>query len=360
MFLIRGSNLPVLLIIAMYERQQYRETTLLEQIGEFTERYIGNLPRRLKAAGEGHPLTLADSSLAGFENFGSRADIGAVFEIEREVGSFYRGWDDEEEQDLQLPPTFDAEDGKDSDSPEEATNDQEAFSFAPPVPLSKSPVRIEQEVEVPRSRRSSMPSARLSQRAVAFPPARPRRDSVQFEPSPLARLFVRSPEKSSGIADRLRERRQSLVNALAMPISHSQPALSSILSPTRRDPQHGSQAPAPGETPTIPAPSEPRTRYAHQARPSVARIEEGKKLSFRDRNDSPSRPRIPSQGTQIPPPNRTIGKASDVELATTERTEVEGEDRETVKDRLERLDRRQQRIERLLEQLVGDKVEGRS
>ena len=49
--MIRASNLPVLLGIALYERQQYRETSLMEQIGDLAERYIGTLPRRLKAAG---------------------------------------------------------------------------------------------------------------------------------------------------------------------------------------------------------------------------------------------------------------------------------------------------------------------
>jgi hypothetical protein len=50
--MIRASNFPVLLVIALYERQQYRDTTLAEQLGDFAERYVGSLPRRLKAAGE--------------------------------------------------------------------------------------------------------------------------------------------------------------------------------------------------------------------------------------------------------------------------------------------------------------------
>ena len=50
-FMIRASNFPVLLLIALYERQQYRETTLMERIGDYAERYVGSLPRRLKAAG---------------------------------------------------------------------------------------------------------------------------------------------------------------------------------------------------------------------------------------------------------------------------------------------------------------------
>jgi hypothetical protein len=50
--MIRASNLPVLLCIALYERQQYRDTTLAEQLGDFAEKYVGSLPRRLKAAGK--------------------------------------------------------------------------------------------------------------------------------------------------------------------------------------------------------------------------------------------------------------------------------------------------------------------
>lgn len=50
--MIRASNFPVLLVIALYERQQYRDTTLAEQLGDFAERYVGSLPRRLKAAGK--------------------------------------------------------------------------------------------------------------------------------------------------------------------------------------------------------------------------------------------------------------------------------------------------------------------
>jgi hypothetical protein len=54
--MIRASNLPVLLGIALHERQQYRETTVMEQIGDFVERYTGTLPRRLKAAGKSYDI----------------------------------------------------------------------------------------------------------------------------------------------------------------------------------------------------------------------------------------------------------------------------------------------------------------
>jgi hypothetical protein len=50
--MIRASNLPVLLCIALYERHPSRDTTLAEQLGDFAEKYVGSLPRRLKAAGK--------------------------------------------------------------------------------------------------------------------------------------------------------------------------------------------------------------------------------------------------------------------------------------------------------------------
>jgi len=49
--MIRASNLPVLLLIGLYERQKYRDVSLMEQFGDFAERYIGTLPRRITAAG---------------------------------------------------------------------------------------------------------------------------------------------------------------------------------------------------------------------------------------------------------------------------------------------------------------------
>jgi hypothetical protein len=50
--MIRMSNLPVLVVISLYERQKYRETSLLESVGDFAEKYVGSLPRMLKAAGQ--------------------------------------------------------------------------------------------------------------------------------------------------------------------------------------------------------------------------------------------------------------------------------------------------------------------
>lgn len=51
-FMIRVTSVHVLLLIALYERQSYQDQGLMEQLGDFAERYVGSLPRRLKAAGE--------------------------------------------------------------------------------------------------------------------------------------------------------------------------------------------------------------------------------------------------------------------------------------------------------------------
>lgn len=50
-FMIRASNFPVLLAIAVYERQQYNDTSILESIGDYAEKYLGSLPRVLRSAG---------------------------------------------------------------------------------------------------------------------------------------------------------------------------------------------------------------------------------------------------------------------------------------------------------------------
>jgi hypothetical protein len=87
--MIRASNLPVLLCIALYERQQYRDTTLAEQLGDFAEKYVGSLPRRLKAAGKlttSHSKIVADQqpaskTLAATSGLYSRSSARSVASI---------------------------------------------------------------------------------------------------------------------------------------------------------------------------------------------------------------------------------------------------------------------------------------
>ena len=50
--MIRITNLPALLLIALYERQQFKDQTLLEQLWDFLDDRVGYLPRKLRAAGQ--------------------------------------------------------------------------------------------------------------------------------------------------------------------------------------------------------------------------------------------------------------------------------------------------------------------
>ncbi|ORY33033.1 hypothetical protein BCR39DRAFT_520833 [Naematelia encephala] len=358
-WLIRVSNLPVLLAISLYERQQYNETTVLEQLGEFAERYVGNLPRKLKAA-------------AGFDNFGSRADINAVFEIEREVGDYYRLWDDDgfDESEIRLPPPMDENENGDAEGKDQAP-EQEPAETPRSAPIAVSPGRIvddlrdEEEEESPRRRRQSTsslarPTSPHQRMSVSFAPGLvpPRRNSSMYEPSPLARLFVRSPDQPV-LADRMRERRQSLASALVG--SSSQPALSSILSPVARGPRRHSrtisQPPNITFTPlAAAAASEPPQRIANPVlqKPSIAPIDEDRRLSFTEsfepkaeegKSVSVPFPKHRAEGSNT----ESVGKASEISDPMAEPPI------DDIKDRLERIDKRQKRIEDLLEKLLRRK-----
>lgn len=377
--MIRASNFPVLLVISLYERQQYRDTTLIEQLGDFAERYVGSLPRRLKAAGASMGSIANDGVadwIAGFEN--SRRDIGAVFEIEREVGSFYKGWDDDVDiEDAEQPlPVLDLgenEDKADAADMEDNNTSQSILQAGDsngtaPGPFTSSPGPTDSF----RQRRSSMPaspSPRASPAAAVFHPApavRQRRNSSIHEPSPLARLFVSPPAEAP--PRRMRDRQQTMMQSLSMSSSGSQPLFPGAMSPTRR--QHT-------RTRSILPLGERAARKAtHFAKPSVTTIDEGRKVSFRESTTpsipfptspqktepklkSPQRSRSPSirdafgMGAEAGL-SGSIGKASDVveELrATLPAVRDPG-----WGDRLEKIEQAQARIEELLVKLVGSKA----
>lgn len=326
-----------------------------------------------------------------------------VFEIEREIGSFYRGWDEDAlDDDLQLPPAFDDDEIDDDEAENRATN---ALGYPSSAPLTASPAAAEfprdQQAQngTSRDRHNSMPSSstRGSPVATSFPPrqmpvARPRRNSSIHEPSPLARLFIKSGVDSD-VIDKLRQRRQSLVG-LAMPSSQSQPSLASALSPLspknrgRAHSRNMSQPPQMfqplqssnlARTSPLPQPSpileDDSARQSTLKAPKMPPLEEGtKKLAFASPNltPTPSRPQSPAPSRSrhggVPFPGRdastsaasmsasgTIGKASEVEarqsdMGTTGRAEEERNWRE----RLESMEERQMRIESMLKRLVGD------
>ncbi|WVW79597.1 hypothetical protein I302_101566 [Kwoniella bestiolae CBS 10118] len=351
--MIRVSSLPILLVIALYERQSYREQTLMEQLGDFAERYVGNLPRKLKAA-------------AGFDNFGNRRDIESVFEIEREVGDFYRGWDDDvfEESDFHLPPPIDStspssssdeaeEDGaklqinrklQNGSAPNSATPTK--LMFTDSAAMTASPSGLEHDLETgkppsegvpspkPRKRTSSMPSQPKSPHIdirprnqsnahaqahmqAQGPMTRPRRNSsMQIHgPSPLAQLFMMSPESDRGFHNR----RNSMAG---MALSSSHPALSSVLGPNRRQRTILQQPPATqhvksgsegdtlslGKIGEVDMAAKVAARLNKRGRPEITPIIESRQASFSGAHPTLNLEEGRSEGSITPTP--TISKGT--------------------------------------------------
>jgi hypothetical protein len=50
--MIRASSFPILLAIALYERQTYRQDPLMEQFEKWTDRWLGGLPRLVRNVGK--------------------------------------------------------------------------------------------------------------------------------------------------------------------------------------------------------------------------------------------------------------------------------------------------------------------
>ncbi|XAO25011.1 hypothetical protein I312_103820 [Cryptococcus bacillisporus CA1280] len=402
-FMIRVTSVHVLLLIALYERQSYQDQGLMEQLGDFAERYVGSLPRRLKAA-------------AGFDNFASRSDIESVFEIEREVGAFYAGWDDEgDESEVILPPAFD------DDSPsmdiEAETPGQVIAAFDSTIAISRkrssppftaSP-RLEQQLDGPRPRRNSMPSPHGSYIQNSYQVPIHRRNSSIHGPSPLAQLFVRGLESEPS-----RGRRASMAGAIgtgpqlaAFPMSGlpSKPRQSNIRSESFPESSKKEQ----GRHQHTPTNSLSRPNKSHIISPSITPVTEGKTVSFssdlKDSEDDPvsdpssstfgrkeknlaisrdgmpignreeSKPSLPSvktarfptafrgaqsslgtvHGSRPHTPNSQatdVAKASQVEVLALAKPEDEAL-KQNMKEKLEEMDRRQKRIEQLLERLLG-------
>ncbi|WVQ81319.1 hypothetical protein IAT38_003442 [Cryptococcus sp. DSM 104549] len=421
-FMIRVTSIHILLLIALYERQSYQDQTLMEQLGDFAERYVGSLPRRLKAA-------------AGFDNFGSRSDIEAVFEIEREVGSFYTGWDDDDinESEVQLPPPFESgisseEDeepavprgnGADNGEPQLSSGSRDLFFEPSSAPMTSSPSRLEHQAESPRPRRCSMPSPQASPAHDVYnrAPVQRRRNSSMHGPSPLAQLFVRSPE-----VDRMAARRNSMVG-LVMP--GTQAALVST-PPARlraRGHSRSESQPVVGEHAREERDRDelqrslPRPHKSHLPKPAFAPIAEGQSSSYASsikssgddgvasgpitepatkgavvgrggvpfpgspRPQSPSattrgvrfpdmqspfgtthdtlsaqqarQPRVPSQLGSAEAPEDHVAKASQILRQAADKPGRKAQEDMTMQERLHEMDARQQRMEEMLEKLLG-------
>ncbi|KAJ9121055.1 hypothetical protein QFC24_005036 [Naganishia onofrii] len=294
---------------------------------------------------------------AGFDSFaGAGKDIDIVFEVEREVGDYYAGWDDDGDDDAR----GDADTALTSSSSDEddETTIKPIIKPSQPIQIAESPSRLSvtrdndhadnsqrEDVPIPmprsktidspispppapqassgRQRRQSSPApskmlARSSLAPEGFP-LRRRRDSI-MEPSPLARLFVRSPTEDSGFPIGSRRQAGSLSMSLAHP-SHLAPHNFSERIRQRR------QSLAPIDTFTL------GTKHP------IVPIQEGQPASFVEHRKG-------SPGEDVTPPEDKVAKATAVKNAQATGQSLQ------VNDRLSAIEDRQKRIEDLLQQLV--------
>lgn len=305
----------------------------------------------------------------GFDSFaGAGKDIDVVFEVEREVGDYYAGWDDDGDMDGdRVDPDQPIASSSSSDD-ETTIKARQPVQPSQPIQIAESPNRNrmqspEQEPEdhgehedqasampFPRSktideteghphpqegsgrRRQSTPatSRHVAIASVAAPDGliqpqpRRRRDSI-VEPSPLARLFVRSPTEDSATQSGFRRH----VGSLSMSLAHPSHFGSSVFNDRLRQRRRSL---APTEDIGI-----------GQKHP-IGPIKEGQPASFRESTSTPLP--NPPKPDEVKPRMDTIAKATAVEnaSATAGPTEVDG--------RLEAIEERQRRIEELLQQLV--------
>lgn len=213
--MIRITNLPVLLLIGLYDRQRYQDSSLWENVCDYADHTWGKI-----------------TAAAGFDHIaGNRMDIETVFEAEREYGSYYDGWEDEEvfeEDDTPMgeDTTVLAEAGAMQDSPMAASPEQATFhrhSSAPPnSPRERHVSGHKVSTGIQAANQAAMASA-------AAPLARVRRSSLSvYGPSPLAQLFVGGDQTSHAT------HRQRTINVGSLPATSSFPqSVSSSISPHR-------------------------------------------------------------------------------------------------------------------------------
>jgi hypothetical protein len=385
--MIRLTSFPILLAIAIYERQKFHHTSILDWIEKQLETHFGSGPRKFKNACECSslfssvviwiepcpPFSVIDST--GFDSFaGAGKDIDVVFEVEREVGDYYAGWDDDGDMDGdRVDPDQPIVSSSDSDD-ETTIKARQPVQPSQPIQIAESPNRNrmespEQEPEdhdehedqasampFPRSktideteghshtqagsgrRRQSSPAtsrhvaiASVAPDGLIQPQPRRRRDSI-IEPSPLARLFVRSPTEDSATQSGFRRH----VGSLSMSLAHPSHFGSSVFNDRLRQRRRSL---APTEDVGI-----------GQKHP-IGPIKEGQPASFRDPADKQLPD--PPKSEEVKPRRDTIAKATAVEnaSATAGPTEVDG--------RLQAIEERQRRIEELLQQLVRATQSGR-
>lgn len=278
--MIRITNLPVLLLIGLYDRQRYQDSSLWENVCDYADHTWGKI-----------------TAAAGFDHIaGNRMDIETVFEAEREYGSYYDGWEDEEVFEEDDTPTGDdstvlAEAGAMQDSPMAASPEATTFRHSVVAPPNS-----------PRDRghrvSTGIQAANATAAGAAAPLARVRRGSLSvYGPSPLAQLFV------GGDATSHAAHRQRTVNVGSLPATSSFPTLSSSISPHRqqrlsfaglaRSTTRPSLSPMEDTIEERPTPTEPgMSRSLSPSAPLRARTEGSRQFP-----DAPPTQRMPSYGS---------------------------------------------------------------
>lgn len=283
--MIRITNLPVLLLIGLYDRQRYQDSSLWENVCDYADHTWGKI-----------------TAAAGFDHLaGNRMDIETVFEAEREYGSCYDGWEDEEVFEEDETPmggedeTVLAEAGAIQDSPIAASPEHGMFyhrqSIAPPNSPRERGHKVSMGIQAANA--TAMASA-------AAPLARVRRSSMSvYGPSPLAQLFVGGDQVSHAA------HRQRTVNVGSLPATSSFPqsmSASASVSPHRqqrlsfaglsRSTTRPSLSPMEDTIPERPTPGDPSmSRSFSLSSPLRARASDGQTSA------APRSQRLPSYGS---------------------------------------------------------------
>ena len=306
----------------------------------------------------------------GFDSFaGAGKDIYVVFEVEREVGEYYAGWDDDgdidgDRVDPDRPRTSGNSSGEEDDettikasqpiqiaespnrnrisSPEEqhsphAAQEETPISFPRSNTIDATSKQQQTREESSSRRRRSTPAtsrhvAVAAVSAIDGPVAnRRRRDSI-VEPSPLARLFVRSPTDESSMQPGNRRHIGSLSMSLTHPSHFGSNAFNERLRQRRRSLAHADDA-------------------DNSDKFTIMPIKEGQPSSFREsasrfeNKDSPS--------LEAKPDKDRIAKATAVEDAEA------GAGNVVIDERLAAIEERQRRIEELLQQILQRSQSGK-
>jgi hypothetical protein len=287
----------------------------------------------------------------GLDSFaGAGRDIDIVFEIEKEVGDFYYGWGEEGAMEEEEESPSDNED--EPRYPTVAPKSEQSITTSPtpisarvdeaPTPFpSSSPKNFPRSSSIPvtitprpdgeqlKKRRGSLPNAEqppdASLLALGMSP-RKRRGSV-MEPSPLARLFVRSPPAESHFPRSLMGHRSSLSSSLGQAPNM---LMSHIKEPSTDHQRHKSLT-------TMPS--------TNAASAPLQTIPSGKRVSFS----------VSRQPHRVDPDKDQLATASALkeDLLAGESRAMIGSDMHIMQEKLDNIEQQQKQIHRMLQRLLA-------